>query len=106
MRKLFKIIKYLFLTFIGLILLGLLTVYVGHKWIYPVPYSETQTVPDIKSDGFFAGIGFTMSVFITLLAFEDGLIINNSKLVILISSLTAGIIGFLILKKSLRKSVE
>ncbi|MGB3453295.1 MAG: Na+/H+ antiporter NhaA [Moheibacter sp.] len=56
--------------------------------------------------GFLAGIGFTMSVFITLLAFEDGLIINNSKLVILISSLTAGIIGFLILKKSLRKSVE
>lgn len=57
MRKLFKIIKFLFLTFIGLILLGLLAVYVGHKWIYPIPYSETQTVPDIKSDGFCLGIG-------------------------------------------------
>lgn len=31
MRKLFKIIKYLFLTFIGLILLGLLTVYVRDR---------------------------------------------------------------------------
>jgi NhaA family Na+:H+ antiporter len=51
--------------------------------------------------GFLAGIGFTMSIFITLLAFEDGNIINNSKLIILISSLIAGTIGFSLLKLSL-----
>lgn len=52
--------------------------------------------------GFLAGIGFTMSIFITLLAFEDETIINNSKFIILLSSLIAGIIGFIILKLSLK----
>lgn len=53
--------------------------------------------------GFLAGIGFTMSIFITLLAFEDETIINNSKFIILLSSLIAGIIGFIALKLSLKK---
>ncbi|MCP9764428.1 Na+/H+ antiporter NhaA [Lacihabitans soyangensis] len=48
--------------------------------------------------GFLGGIGFTMSIFITLLAFNDEAFINNSKLVILISSLLAGLIGFMALK--------
>lgn len=52
--------------------------------------------------GFLAGIGFTMSIFITLLAFEDNTIINNAKLIILLSSLAAGFIGYLLLKFSLR----
>jgi Na+:H+ antiporter, NhaA family len=47
------------------------------------------------------GIGFTMSIFITMLAFDDATIINNAKLVILVSSFIAGLIGFLILKKTL-----
>lgn len=54
--------------------------------------------------GFLAGIGFTMSIFITLLAFEDEMIINNAKLVILLSSLIAGIIGFFSIKSGLKKS--
>ena len=53
--------------------------------------------------GFLAGIGFTMSIFITLLAFEDETIINNSKFIILLSSLIAGIIGFVALKLSLKE---
>lgn len=48
--------------------------------------------------GFLGGIGFTMSIFITLLAFDNETIINNAKFVILISSLIAGILGFLSLK--------
>lgn len=52
--------------------------------------------------GFLAGIGFTMSIFITLLAFDNNVVINNSKLVILLSSLTAGIIGFISLKLMLK----
>ena len=51
---------------------------------------------------FLGGIGFTMSIFITLLAFSDGDHINNSKIMILISSLIAGIIGLLYLKSSLK----
>ncbi|GEP51481.1 Na(+)/H(+) antiporter NhaA [Flavobacterium noncentrifugens] len=52
--------------------------------------------------GFLGGIGFTMSIFITLLAFDDQDIINNSKLVILLSSLVAGLAGFLFLKINLK----
>ena len=52
--------------------------------------------------GLLGGIGFTMSIFITLLAFDDQTIINNSKLVILIASLTAGVLGFLTLKLYLK----
>ncbi|TDD78263.1 Na+/H+ antiporter NhaA [Flavobacterium caseinilyticum] len=52
--------------------------------------------------GLLGGIGFTMSIFITLLAFESDTIINNSKLVILISSLIAGLLGFLTLKMTLK----
>jgi NhaA family Na+:H+ antiporter len=51
--------------------------------------------------GFLGGIGFTMSIFVTLLAFEDNQIITNSKFMILIGSLISGIIGFIWLKKSL-----
>ncbi len=51
--------------------------------------------------GFLGGIGFTMSIFVTLLAFEDNQIITNSKFMILIGSLISGIIGFVWLKKSL-----
>ena len=52
--------------------------------------------------GFLGGIGFTMSIFITLLAFDNETIINNAKFVILISSLIAGLIGFISLKLTLK----
>ena len=52
--------------------------------------------------GLLGGIGFTMSIFVTLLAFDNETIINNSKLVILISSSTAGLLGFLTLRLTLK----
>lgn len=52
--------------------------------------------------GMLSGIGFTMSIFITLLAFENAELINNSKLVILSSSLIAGLAGFLFLRAILK----
>lgn len=53
---------------------------------------------------FLGGIGFTMSIFITLLAFSDGEYIDNSKIMILISSLIAGIIGLIFLKSTIKNS--
>jgi NhaA family Na+:H+ antiporter len=49
--------------------------------------------------GLLGGIGFTMSIFITNLAFagQSG-VINASKMAILLASLTAGAVGFLWLK--------
>jgi NhaA family Na+:H+ antiporter len=49
--------------------------------------------------GFLGGIGFTMSIFITLLAFENPLTIQSTKISILLSSLVAGLIGYLILSR-------
>lgn len=53
--------------------------------------------------GILGGIGFTMSIFVTILAFSDQEIITHSKFAILISSLLAGIIGFIWLRISFRK---
>jgi NhaA family Na+:H+ antiporter len=56
--------------------------------------------------GFLGGIGFTMSIFITLLAFENQTTINNAKFVILLASLVAGIIGYFSLKFILKKKLK
>jgi Na+:H+ antiporter, NhaA family len=56
---------------------------------------------NIIGAGFLGGIGFTMSIFITLLAFNNADIVNTSKIAILIASLIAGIAGFIILRQTL-----
>lgn len=48
--------------------------------------------------GFLGGIGFTMSIFITLLAFNDKAIIDHSKIAILLASAISAITGFVLLK--------
>ena len=49
--------------------------------------------------GLLGGIGFTMSIFITNLAFStDPALINASKMAILLASLAAGVAGFIWLK--------
>lgn len=53
--------------------------------------------------GMLGGIGFTMSIFITLLAFNDVHHINESKLMILLASLASGIIGYTWLNYVLKK---
>lgn len=54
--------------------------------------------------GILGGIGFTMSIFVTILAFNNAEIITNSKVAILVSSLLAGLIGFIWLRISFRDS--
>jgi NhaA family Na+:H+ antiporter len=53
--------------------------------------------------GFLAGIGFTMSIFITLLAYSDEILITDSKISILLASLVSGILGYSWLKYVLKK---
>lgn len=48
--------------------------------------------------GFLGGIGFTMAIFVTFLAFGDTEIAQNSKLAVLLGSILAGSIGYFILK--------
>lgn len=52
--------------------------------------------------GFLGGIGFTMSIFIALLAFDDPGLIIASKMAILVGSLIAGLIGFAWLRSTLK----
>jgi NhaA family Na+:H+ antiporter len=59
----------------------------------------------ILGAGRLGGIGFTMSIFITLLAFKnDGVeVITYSKIAILVASFVSGTLGFLWLKLNLKK---
>lgn len=61
---------------------------------------------NIIGAGFLGGIGFTMSIFITFLAFNDAAIIESSKIAILLASVIAGIVGFFWLKFSFRKQKQ
>lgn len=59
---------------------------------------------ELLGAGMLGGIGFTMSIFITLLAFKGNLhYINESKLMILLASLASGIIGYAWLNYVLKK---
>ncbi len=82
---------------LGIFLLSFLAVAFG---ICKLP--EDLNWKSVIGAGFLGGIGFTMSIFITLLAFDNETIINNAKFVILISSLIAGLIGFVLLKITLK----
>jgi NhaA family Na+:H+ antiporter len=57
----------------------------------------------ITGAGLLGGIGFTMSIFITLLAFSSNEVINGAKIAIILASLMAGIAGFIWLKHVLKR---
>ena len=52
----------------------------------------------ITGAALLGGIGFTMAIFITGLAFVDETLISQSKMAILIASLTAGAVGYFLLR--------
>lgn len=79
---------------IGILVFSLLAVKLGFAQL---PGSVSWK--HIIGAGFLGGIGFTMSIFITLLAFSNGEIIQSSKITILLSSLAAATVGFLILSR-------
>lgn len=85
---------------LGIILFSLLGVGLG----FCVIPSDLKW-KNILGVGFLGGIGFTMSIFITILAYDDQAIINNSKIAILLASLIAGVIGYTFLKLTLKETV-
>lgn len=60
---------------------------------------EKVTLAHIAGTGFLGGIGFTMSMFIGLLAFDEGGLLNQAKIAILITSLLAGVVGYVWLRR-------
>ncbi len=85
---------------IGIVLFAFLCVKLG---ISSLP--KNLQWKQILGAGMLGGIGFTMSIFITLLAFKnDGEdVITYSKIAILVASFVSGTLGFLWLKMSLKK---
>ena len=68
--------------------------------------AEDITWNHIIGAGFLGGIGFTMSIFITLLAFKNEVLVVDSKIAVLISSIVAGISGFIYLKLKTGKKTK
>ncbi len=56
--------------------------------------------------GMLAGIGFTMSIFISLLSFSDELHVTEAKFAILCASVISGLIGFIFLKSINKKKAD
>jgi len=84
---------------LGIFLLSFLVVKLG---LSKLPEELNWKI--ILGTGSLGGMGFTMSIFITLLAFDNSLMIDNAKLVILCASAISGIIGYLILKRYLKEA--
>lgn len=67
---------------------------------------EGLSMRHLAGAGFLGGIGFTMAIFVTFLAFGDTDTAQNAKLAVLLGSLLAGSIGFFILKTQRSSSRE
>jgi len=86
---------------VGITLLSWLAVKIG-KGNLP----EGVTWMQVFGAGSLAGIGFTMSLFISDLAWNDPSLIANAKVGVLAASLVSGILGFVILSRALPKRAE
>ncbi|WP_435008917.1 Na+/H+ antiporter NhaA [Tundrisphaera lichenicola] len=87
--------------FLGL-LIGKPLGIVGFAWLATklriASQPEGSSWSQLIGVGMVAGIGFTVSLFITSLAFEDPRLITDAKIGVLVASVLSGIIGFTFLK--------
>jgi len=86
---------------LGIFLFSFITVSLG---LCALP--EDLKWKQIIGVGLLGGIGFTMSIFITLLAFDNPDLITQSKIAILIASLVAGTLGYFWLRMTLTAQIE
>jgi NhaA family Na+:H+ antiporter len=52
-----------------------------------------------------AGIGFTVALFVTALSFDTPALTSSAKIGVLAASVTAGLLGFLLLRTLPRRAV-
>lgn len=75
---------------------------VGITWLLVklriAPFPEGMNMRNLFGISFLASIGFTMSLFISSLAFTDEIIITQAKIGIFTASIIGGIVGFFILR--------
>ena len=84
---------------VGIFLLSWLAVKSGRGAL-----PEGVTWSQVVGAGCLAGIGFTMSLFVADLAFNDEALIATAKVGILAASLTSGVVGYVLLSRSLPKT--
>ena len=60
----------------------------------------------ITAVGALAGIGFTVSIFISSLAFQDPALLTQAKASVLLASLIAGFVGYFALRSPSRQEPE
>lgn len=82
---------------------GLCNLGLRMRWfIMPAGFNSTM----LLGVSCLASIGFTMSLFINALAFDNPIYAEQAKMGILIASLFSGVMGYMVLKKAIRKTVE
>jgi NhaA family Na+:H+ antiporter len=67
---------------------------------------EGTTWKALAGTGFLGGIGFTMSIFITLLAFDHPSLIEQSKMAVMLASVFAGAVGYVVLRASFSQTAQ
>ena len=67
---------------------------------------ENVTWQQLWGASILAGVGFTMSVFISELAFSDASLIAEAKVAVLAASVLAGAVGFIVLGRVLPKETS
>ena len=86
--------------------IGISTIILLAKKIKLIDVPKDIGTQQIVGVAFLAGIGFTMSIFIAGLAFEnDPINIDSAKIGILVGSFISAVIGFLILRWKPRKAI-
>lgn len=89
-------------VFLGL-LVGKLVGVVGFTWLFVklkiAPFPNGMNVRNLFGLGLLASIGFTMSLFITSLAFTSDEHITQAKIGIFTASIIGGILGYIVLNK-------
>ncbi|MFV0305838.1 MAG: Na+/H+ antiporter NhaA, partial [Moheibacter sp.] len=69
-------------------------------------FPEGMNIQNLFGIGFLAAIGFTMSLFVTSLAFTHEEYKTQAKIGIFVASILGGIIGYLLLLKQNKKKVK
>ncbi|MBE0646997.1 MAG: Na+/H+ antiporter NhaA [Bacteroidales bacterium] len=78
--------------------LGIAGATMALKWLKLGSLPEGVSFRHLLGLGFIAGIGFTMSIFISSLSFDNESFVNLSKLAVIIGSVLAGVAGMIILR--------
>lgn len=85
------------------LLVGKVVGVVGFTWLFIkfkiAPFPDGMTLKNLFGIGLLASIGFTMSLFVTTLAFTNETYINQAKIGIFVASIIGGILGYRVLSK-------